>query len=116
MTKSVTRRNFLSLLGAYGGTSALLQAGTALGLMPGPAQAAELSLMNAKSDGRRVAVLGSGLSGLAVAWELTKAGDFGKYEKVDFDTVKFTLELPARSQKVFTYTTRKYQGKRKERR
>lgn len=74
MTKPVTRRDFLSLLGAYGGTSAILQASTALGLMPQPGQAAELTLRNAPAAGRRVAILGSGLSGLASAWELTKAG------------------------------------------
>jgi len=75
VTKSVvTRRDFLSLLGAYGGTSAILQASTALGLMPQTSQAAELSLLNAQPNARRVAVLGSGLSGLATAWELTKAG------------------------------------------
>ena len=68
MINSVTRRDFLSLLGAYGGTSALIQAGTALGLMPQPGQAAELSLARAGASGRRVAILGSGVSGLAVAW------------------------------------------------
>lgn len=74
MTRPVTRRDFLSLLGAYGGTSAVLQAGTALGLMPAASQATELALANARPGGRRVAILGSGLSGLAVAWELTQAG------------------------------------------
>ena len=35
MTNPVSRREFLNLLGAYGGASAVLQAGVALGLMPG---------------------------------------------------------------------------------
>ena len=41
-------------------------------------------------------------------WSLKKAGDFGQYEQDDKDTVKFTLELPPRSKKQFTYqlTTR----------
>ena len=74
MAKAVSRREFLNLLGAYGGTSAALQAGAALGLMPGRTQAADFSLQSAAGAGKRVAILGSGLSGLTTAWELTKAG------------------------------------------
>jgi len=74
MTNSVSRREFLNLLGAYGGASAVLQAGAALGLMPGASQAAELSLMNMSGSGKRVAILGTGISALTTAWELTKAG------------------------------------------
>jgi len=47
-------------------------------------------------------------------WDLTPDGDCGLYEKVDLDTVKFTLELLPRSQKEFHYTVREYQGKRAE--
>jgi len=47
-------------------------------------------------------------------WDLKSDGDCGTYEKVDFDTVKYTLELPPRSVKEFTYTLRTYQGKRVE--
>jgi hypothetical protein len=47
-------------------------------------------------------------------WDLKSKGDCGTYEKVDFDTVKYTLELPPRSVKEFTYTLRTYQGKRVE--
>jgi hypothetical protein len=47
-------------------------------------------------------------------WDLKSEGDCGKYEKVDFDTVKYTLELPPRSVKEFSYTLRTYQGKRVE--
>jgi monoamine oxidase len=72
MTSPVTRREFLNLLGAYGGTSAVLQASAALGLMPSPAQAAETELM--ANNGKKVAILGTGLSALTTAWELTKAG------------------------------------------
>jgi hypothetical protein len=41
-------------------------------------------------------------------WELKKSGDFGDFEKVDSDTVKFTLTLEPRSAKKFEYilTTR----------
>lgn len=74
MSDNVTRRDFLHLLGAYGGSSAVLQAGAALGLMPGTANAADVSLQRAASNGKRVAVLGTGVSALLAAWELTKAG------------------------------------------
>ena len=36
-------------------------------------------------------------------WDLSQAGEFGEFEKVDLDTVKFTLELPPNSSKTFSY-------------
>lgn len=36
-------------------------------------------------------------------WTLSNEGEFGSYEKVDADTVQYTLELPARARKTFTY-------------
>ena len=74
MSKPVTRREFLNLLGATGGTAAALRAGTALGLLPGAAQAANLDLLNLGGNQRRVAILGGGISGLTVAYELQKRG------------------------------------------
>ena len=74
MTNSVSRREFLNLLGAYGGSSAVLSAGAALGLIPVASQAAEISLSNQSSNGKSVAILGTGISALVTAWELTKAG------------------------------------------
>jgi hypothetical protein len=47
-------------------------------------------------------------------WELARQGDFGAYEKVDLDTVKFTLELAPRSKKEFSYILTLHQGKRQE--
>ena len=47
-------------------------------------------------------------------WTLAKSGDFGKYEKVDLDTVKFTLSLQPRSEKKFEYVARTYHGTRQE--
>ena len=47
-------------------------------------------------------------------WSLKKTGDFGKYEKVDLDTVKFTLELPARTNREFGYVLTTRHGKRAE--
>ncbi len=74
MSKPVTRREFISLMGATGGTAAALQVGTALGLLPGGAQAASPELLALGSNRRRVAILGGGLSGLTVAHELSKSG------------------------------------------
>ena len=48
-------------------------------------------------------------------WELElKEGDHGKYEKVDLNTVKFTLELPPRTEKKFTYRLTLHEGKRRD--
>ncbi|NIP27673.1 MAG: DUF4139 domain-containing protein [Phycisphaerae bacterium] len=47
-------------------------------------------------------------------WKLQKSGDFGEYEKVDLDTVKFTLTLKPRSAKKFEYVLTTYHGVRQE--
>jgi len=47
-------------------------------------------------------------------WTLTKSGEFGDFEQVDLDTVKFTLQLKPRSQRQFTYVVTIYQGTRVE--
>ncbi len=47
-------------------------------------------------------------------WKLTRSGDFGDFEKVDIDTIKFTLELKARTAKKFEYVLRTYHGTRED--
>ncbi|UCD50127.1 MAG: DUF4139 domain-containing protein [Phycisphaerales bacterium] len=47
-------------------------------------------------------------------WTLARTGDVDEFEKVDADTVEFTLQLPPRSQKVFAYSATTYQGTRRE--
>jgi hypothetical protein len=47
-------------------------------------------------------------------WKLEKSGDFGEFEKVDLDTVKFTLTLEPRSGKKFQYVLTTYHGVRQE--
>ena len=47
-------------------------------------------------------------------WKLEKSGDFGQFEKVDMDTVKFTLNLQPRSTKKFQYIVTAYRGTRQE--
>ena len=49
-------------------------------------------------------------------WDLKKTGDFGKYEKVDKDTIKFTLTLKPASAKKFEYVLTTYHGTRQEHR
>jgi len=45
-------------------------------------------------------------------WELEKQGEFGDYEKVNLDTVKFTLTLDPRIKKEFQYTVTTHHGTR----
>jgi hypothetical protein len=47
-------------------------------------------------------------------WQLTRSGDFGEFEQVDMDTVKFTLELKPRLVKKFEYVLRTYHGTRED--
>jgi hypothetical protein len=47
-------------------------------------------------------------------WTIQQTGESGQFEKVDVDTVKFTLSLPPRSQRTFQYTLTTYQGTRAE--
>jgi hypothetical protein len=47
-------------------------------------------------------------------WDLQRTGEVDGYERVDLDTVKFTLDMPARSTRTFEYTLRSYRGVRTE--
>jgi hypothetical protein len=47
-------------------------------------------------------------------WTLEKSGDFGQFEQVDVDTVKFTLVLQPRLAKKFEYVLTTYFGERQE--
>jgi monoamine oxidase len=68
----VTRRRFLTRAAAAGGASLVYEAMTGLGLLASPAQA-RFELSGQASD-VRVLVLGAGLAGLTVAYELGKVG------------------------------------------
>jgi len=49
------------------------------------------------------------------AWDLKRSSDDAAgFEKVDLDTVKFTIELPPQSKKTFEYTLTSYRGVRSE--
>ena len=47
-------------------------------------------------------------------WDIDYSGDFGTFEKVNLNTVKFTLDLQPRSIKQFEYILRTYHGDREE--
>ena len=49
-------------------------------------------------------------------WTLKRSGDFGDYEKVDMDSIRFTLDLEPRSQRDFAYTVTYSEGERRNRR
>ena len=74
MNTSLTRRHFLNLVGAVGGSTAVYQAGMAMGLIEETGPAAKLDLKNVEVQGIKVAVLGAGIAGLTVAYELERAG------------------------------------------
>jgi len=47
-------------------------------------------------------------------WELENSGDYGRYEKDDLDTVKYTVLLEPHAKKEFQYVLRTYHGTREE--
>src|SRR6476620_11623752 len=78
----LTRRRFLERLGAVGGSSLLMTAMQSWDLMAG--QAGERPALTGRPAKARVLVLGAGVSGLVVAYELGKLGyDFRVLEARD---------------------------------
>jgi monoamine oxidase len=72
MNRAVSRRDFLQLAGAVGGSTAAYRAAMALSLMPIAAYAKpELATL---SKPKKVLILGGGISGLTSAYELMKKG------------------------------------------
>ena len=69
-----TRRNFLNMVGAAGGSAAVYQMALALGLMPGAAHGAPQLVPPLGTAKRSVVLLGGGLSSLMSAYELERAG------------------------------------------
>jgi hypothetical protein len=47
-------------------------------------------------------------------WDIENSGQFDAFEKEDMDTVKFTVEAPARSKREFVYVLTTHQGTRRE--
>ena len=72
--KSVTRRRFLEAVGLAGGSAALYETMTALGLIHLPAAwAGPPQLPAGSGTGKKVIILGAGIAGLTAAYELRKA-------------------------------------------
>ena len=75
MTANATKRQFLRSVGGAAGAAAVYRAMDALGMLgPGEAQASALDLPPGSGAGKSVVVLGAGVSGMAAAYELSKAG------------------------------------------
>lgn len=71
----LTRRRFLTALGAMGGAAAVYHAASALGLLRvRSAHARALPFEPTLGQGRKVLVLGAGMAGLAAAWHLARNG------------------------------------------
>src|SRR5688572_25906790 len=75
MDHSVSRRGFLHMVGALGGSTAVYQTAVGLGLLPTAAGVVRPQLA-ALSPGQRktVVILGAGISGLTAAYELDRKG------------------------------------------
>ena len=77
MNATMTKRRFLQSIGAAAGAGAVYRTMEALGLAGiGAAHAATLApdLPADSGRGKRIAILGAGISGMTAAWELSKAG------------------------------------------
>ena len=77
MSTTMTKRRFLQSIGAAAGAGAAYRTMEALGLAGiGAAHAATPApdLPAGSGQGKRVAILGAGISGMTAAWELSKAG------------------------------------------
>jgi monoamine oxidase len=71
-SRPLTRRGFLHQLGAIGGSSLVMTAMSSWDLMAGAA--GQRPALTGRPEGKRVLVLGAGLSGLVVGYELGKLG------------------------------------------
>lgn len=72
---NITRRQFLTYIGAAGGASALLKANVALGFMHDEAYSGPVTVKPvATGKQAKVLILGGGIAGLATALELERAG------------------------------------------
>jgi len=74
MNRHLSRRHFLNLVGAVGGSTAIYQTSRAMGLLPETGPAPNLDLKHVGRGTKKVAILGAGISGMTVAYELERAG------------------------------------------
>ncbi len=76
MTKRMTKREFLQSVGATAGVAAVYRSMSALGMLGSDTtvHAAPPDLPYGSGAGKSVVILGAGVSGMAAAYELSKAG------------------------------------------
>ena len=77
MNTTMTKRRFLQSIGAAAGAGAVYRTMEALGLAGIGAAHAATPAPDLPADsgrGKRIAILGAGISGMTAAWELSKAG------------------------------------------
>jgi monoamine oxidase len=74
MKTPFTRRHFLNLVGAAGGATAVYQTSRAMGLLEDTGPVAQLDLKEVGRGNKSVAILGAGIAGLSIAYELERAG------------------------------------------
>ncbi|MBT8085732.1 MAG: FAD-dependent oxidoreductase [Woeseia sp.] len=74
MNGNLSRRHFLNLIGSVGGSTAIYQTSLALGLMQDVGELPKLDLLDVSGQRKKVAILGAGIAGLTVAYELERAG------------------------------------------
>src|SRR5688500_11586564 len=75
MDQPLSRRGFLHMVGAFGGSTAVYQAALGLGLLPTIARAPRPAIAPLIGKRRRkVVILGAGISGLTAAYELGRKG------------------------------------------
>ena len=72
--KNFSRRNFLGLVGAAGGASAIYKTSLAMGLLAETGPMAKLNLQQVGREKKSVAILGAGIAGLTIGYELERAG------------------------------------------
>ena len=74
MTDQISRRHFLNIIGAVGGATAVYQTSRAMGLMPDTGEMPFLDLFHVGRNKKSAVILGAGIAGLTVAYELERAG------------------------------------------
>lgn len=75
MSRSLTRRGFLHLVGASGGSAAVYRAALGLGIVPAMNHVQRPDIGKLPEGRRkRVIILGAGISGLVAAYELSRKG------------------------------------------
>jgi len=75
MNQGLSRRGFLQMVGAFGGSAAVYQAALGMGLLPAVAHASRPDIAPLTGKRRKkVVILGAGIAGLTAAYELRQKG------------------------------------------